>query len=371
MSIAILSTGDELVSGDTLNTNGHVIAQHLTSDGLPVGMHLACRDKERDIVSCLAFLTRDHDTIILTGGLGPTSDDRTRFALARFLNEDLIEFASALDHITERLTKANLVCNAGNRQQALFPADAILLPNPNGTALGCYYSKDNKRFILLPGPPSECLPMFNHYVLPDLQLLRQPNIRLLKWRLFGVAEGAIAQILDDALAHLACETGYRLETPYVEFKVRCDVQQIDMIKDIIEPLVAPYIISPPEQKASEQLRLKIDELQKPIVIFDEATGGVLQTLLQRPSNKATLQFYKNESAIKVETIYFHLSGLDDYWLQKTSAVTQVNIAYHSAFGDGSETHPLAFRNQWVIYHAAEWLSFRLLHLINQLHERIA
>lgn len=364
--IAILSTGDELVSGDTLNTNGHTIAHCLSSEKLRLGLHIACSDLEQEIISCLDFLSKTHDTIVITGGLGPTSDDRTRFALARFLNVDLVEDALALAHVQNLLSRSNLLCNAGNRQQALFPVNATLFPNPNGTAMGCCYFFNNKRYILLPGPPRECLPMFHAYALPELQKLLHDDMQLLKWRLFGVAEGEIAHILDHALTGVECEIGYRLETPYVEFKVRCRDDAISRIKQIIEPLIAPYIIAPPEHKASDLLRLKIETLQIPIVIIDDVTGGVLQTVLQRPSNFKTVVFYEPMIDEQKIGLHFHLQGLDEYWLQEPAATTQLSIAYRANDAHGCETHQLPHR-RLIVEYAVEWISFRLLHLINQLH----
>jgi len=365
MSIAILATGDELIQGDTLNTTSQALAHTLSAAGLPVGLHLACGDTEQQIHECLAFLAQHHDIIILTGGLGPTSDDRTRFALARFLQLTLVEFPAAIAHIQARLARANVGMNDGNRQQAFFPEQAVLLANPAGTAMGCYLSAQQKMFILLPGPPRECLPMFKEQVLPLLELTRHNDKQLLKWRLFGVAEGQIAQILDDALSAIDCETGYRLDTPYVEFKVRCQDSDVDEVMQIIDPLVAPHIIASPEQKASERLRALIKDLAEPMVIIDDATGGALQILLQQPENYMKLSFQHRPNV----DLQFHLSGLKEYWSQHAdAAVTSLTIKYQNNKGQGSETHQIPYRSPLVVDYAAEWLSFRLLHLIDQLHE---
>ena len=366
MTIAILATGDEIIHGDTLNTNTHAIARGLCSEGLSLGYHLSCSDKEQEMIDCMDFLCRNHSIIILIGGLGPTSDDRTRFALARFLNIKLLEFPEAIAHIEARLTRANLSLNAGNRQQALFPVGATLLPNPQGTAMGCHFYWQNKQFILLPGPPRECLPMFNDYVLPVVAK-QEPHSQkqILKWRLFGVAEGAIAEILDNALANEDCETGYRLEVPYLEFKVRCHPADIERVKQIIDPLVTPLIIAPPEQKASERLCQKIEQRQQPIVILDDVTGGLLQTLIQRPGTYPWLTFHENGNS----TLHFHLSGLEEYWLKKTDrAITAIKIDFHTALKQGSESHQIPYFSPLVVDFAAEWLSFRLFHLIDQLHQ---
>lgn len=365
MTIAILATGDEIIHGDTLNTNGHTIAHVLNSEGLSLGMHLACSDKEDDMLSCLNFLCQQHDIIILLGGLGPTSDDRTRFAVACFLKTTLVEFPEALAHIHVRLARANLSLNPGNRQQALFPSGAVLLPNPNGTAMGCSFKWQNKLFILLPGPPRECLAMFNDHVLPVLQQTQHSHMLMFKWCLFGVAEGEIAETLDNALSDVDCETGYRLETPYLEFKVRCRQPEAAVVKRLVEPLVAAHIIASPEQKASERLRQKIEQLQEPIVILDDVTGGILQTLIQRPSNYHCLMFHENGNSKP----HFHLSGLNEYWSQQSgAAITQVTITYHNRGEQSSETHQMPYRSPLVIEYAAEWLSFRLFHLIDQLHQ---
>lgn len=370
MTIALLATGDEIIHGDTLNTNSYHLAQILSSEGLPLGLQLACSDKEEEIYQSIRFLAAEHDIIILIGGLGPTSDDRTRFALERFLQTQFVAFPEALNHIQKRLHNANLELNLANRQQALFPEGAGLLPNPNGTAMGCYYQSNDKIFVLLPGPPRECLPMFNQYALPRLQALKHSDKQIFKWRLFGVAESQIAQQLDEALAGIECKTGYRLETPYVEFKVRCKPQMATQIKHLLEPIIRPHLITTTNLKASEQLALLISSLKQPITIHDEVTGGLLQTLIQQPTNYQWLKF---NSPSQNDSLYFHLQGLNEYWTEQVSmGKTSLSICYSGmdGKGEGQELHELPYRSSLVIYFAAEWLSFRLIHLINQLHESI-
>ncbi|KTD38856.1 competence damage inducible protein CinA [Legionella nautarum] len=367
MTVALLATGDEIIHGDILNTNSHNLAHALSSEGLPLGLQLVCSDKEQELYDCLSFLAKHHNIIIITGGLGPTSDDRTRFALGRFLKTDLVEFPAAIQHIQNRLGLSEQELNPGNRQQALFPAQATILPNPNGTAVGCYCVYEDKVFILLPGPPRECLPMFNDYVLPLLQQMTHSEKQIHKWRLFGVAESQIAQEIDEALVKIDCKTGYRLETPYVECKVRCKSQLMVEVIQIVESIAAPYIIATPEQKASELLYEKIVKSQIPISIIDEATGGILQTLIQQPDSYPWLKFYHDKDA----ALHFHLRGLQEYWSgQGKKGKTQVSIQYRNAKINGKETHEtheLPYRSPLVIHYAAEWLSFRLFHLIDQLH----
>lgn len=368
MIIGLLATGDEIIQGDTLNTNCHQLAKTLHSEGLVVGLHVACSDSEQEIEECIQFLATHHDIILITGGLGPTSDDRTRFAMARFMEENLIEFPSALAHVKDRLLRSQLAVTQGNKQQALFPKHATLLPNPNGTAMGCYCQAKGKLLILLPGPPLECLPMFEQHVMPMLQQSQHSAKQQLKWRLFGVAESQIAQQLDDALKGIDCETGYRLETPYVECKVRCLPELLPQVKAIVEPIINPHIIASTEKKASDVLREKINELPFTINIIDEVSGGILQTLIQNPKNATHLRF----NALKSADINFHTQGLDEYWSNEQQAgTTIVTINYSLNGNSGQETHELPYRSAMVVHYAAEWLSFRILHILNQLHQGIA
>jgi nicotinamide-nucleotide amidase len=360
MTIAILATGDEIVHGDTLNTNGHHIAHILSSEGLPLGFQLACSDKEKDMVNCLQFLTEHHDIIIIIGGLGPTTDDLTRFALAKLTKTTLVEHREAIDHIENRLRHTDLTKNPGNLQQSLFPEKAHLLPNPHGSAMGCYYPWKDKLFILLPGPPRECLPMFNHHALPLLQKTSRSQKQILKWRIFGLAESQIAQTLEEALENIDCQTGYRWESPYIEFKVRCKEEVAKAIKAVIDPILASHIISPIDKKASDVLRELIIQLDKPITIIDAATGGLLQSLLTTPQSYHLLDF----SGLQKNHFYFRISGLEEYWQQKPrNGSTQLQISYQNQ----SETQVIPYRTASVVEHAAEWLSFRLVQLINQLH----
>lgn len=359
MTVAILATGDELIHGDTLNTNGRDMAHVLCSEGIPLGLQLTCSDKKEEIVACLAFLAKQHDILILTGGLGPTSDDLTRFALAQYTGDELVQHEKALIHVQERLRNAKVAMNEGNLQQCLFPKEATVLPNPYGSAVGCSYRWNGKLFILLPGPPRECLPMFHHFVLPLLQQTQRSQKQLLKWRIFGLAESEIAETLEKALAAVDCQTGYRLDVPYIEFKVRCGAPVVDKVKAIIDPLLAPHIIASTEQKASEALRQLIARKNQPLTLIDEVTGGLLQTLIDQPETHVLLNHAPQESGW-----FFHLTGLEEYWSKQiASGITQLTIHYRNQNREGEERHTLSHRSPLIVYYAAEWISYRLCHLM--------
>lgn len=377
MTVAILATGDEIVDGDTLNTNARAIALALGSERIPVGMHLSCRDRQKDLVEALDFLSQRYNYIILIGGLGPTCDDLTRFALAEFLNSPLVEDATAIRHIEMRLQRAALQMTPSNRQQALFPEKTQILDNPHGTALGGKVVCSSKVFFLLPGPPVECLPMFRDYVLPDLAYLQDTNKILLKWRLFGVAESVISSQLAEGLQGIDCELAYRLERPYLEFKVRCLHADRDEIENRVHAMIEPFLIATPQEKASERLRafLQYSSFQGQLLILDRATGGYFEFLLHRPGLAQFLYFDEDQLPNRDEWIMnggriFKIYGLDEYWSQKSlGGKTKIHMEYRHGKTVLAETHDVPYYNEeLVLEYAVEYLSFRLFHLINQLHE---
>lgn len=351
LRIAILSTGDELVEGMTLNTNAKTIAGLLFSEGVQPGLQMVCSDKEQEIMDCLTYLVPLHDYVIITGGLGPTSDDRTRFAMGKFVNQELISKKEALTHISSLTGRKE--SSQGDQQQSLFPEGAMLLPNEHGTALGCIVEATPCTIVLLPGPPRECIPMFSNYLLPQLIQNNTPDSVGLSWLAFGVREETLAVQLEEALKHFpACEIGYRLDPPYVECKVRCRPEEADPVTKRVAPVLKPYLLMGSNIKASVALKEKISFLKKPIRIKDTATGGLLQQFLSTPLTYPYLQFGNTED-FKAD---FECEGLEAYWQQTDDIVKEVRFKSHAL----QNKVILPFKSVLVINMAAEWFCAQIL-----------
>lgn len=245
-NIGFLATGNELVEGDILNTNGQAIAKILVEQGLTIGMHVVTSDRENEIAAGLNFLLEHHDTIIVIGGLGPTSDDRTRYVLSQVIDKKLIFDEVSWQNILARFAKINRVITQemepGNRQQALFPEKAIILPNDNGSAAGCFVEHQNKKIFMLPGPPAECLPMFEEFVLPKLLIDATDKIIKLRWLLTNAIESEIAERVDKALKDYPVTTGYRASKPDLEVKIYAPVtMDLSVVRNIVDKIVAPFL----------------------------------------------------------------------------------------------------------------------------------
>ena len=215
MRIELLTTGTELLLGTTPNTHGAWIGQELFKLGLRVGRQVTVPDGPA-VGEAIRRAMDVADVLLVTGGLGPTSDDLTRESLAEVLGIELEEDASALRTLEAFFAKRGLVMAEVNRRQALVPAGAVVLQNPNGTAPGLYLPSHpaggrHCAVFLLPGPPTELYPLFHREVAPRLELLTGTGAGsgLAELRFVGVGESSMQEAIDAALQAVeGLEVGY-------------------------------------------------------------------------------------------------------------------------------------------------------------------
>ena len=369
--IALLATGDEISNGDILNTNSQEIAQRLFNNGMHVGVHMTTSDTITEIEQAISYLLQNHRALIITGGLGPTSDDLTRYALAKSLNRELIFDDVTWDLICERLMKFGYnTPPQSNRQQALYPEGAVIIPNPNGTAGGCMIQHKDQWIFMLPGPPPECLPMIETTVLPNLKQAGFQHILHHKsWMLFGVSEGQIAEELDKIAQPFNCTTGYRLFYPYIEFKIYSNHKaDFDALIPLIEQVVAPYLISAGKKTASTTLIDTLKNLNYTIGICDLATGGSLESIIQTPENYAHVRF-SHDIHFSTDTPYVVIKGLNEFWMnpQKEHDIieAQLEITFVSKKSQKTTTTKIPFRGKRVKQYAVEFICHQISNFINE------
>jgi len=356
-NIALLATGDEIINGDILNSNAKEIAQQLFNEKMLVGMHMVAGDNIEDIEAAIRFLLGSHAALIITGGLGPTSDDLTRYALSRALNKELIFDAEIWESIVNRLKSIGYHnFPESNRQQAFFPEGSSIIQNPNGTAAGCIIEHGQQRIFMLPGPPFECFPMLADMVIPTLKKLHFPqNVYFQKWLLFSVSEGEIAEKLD-ALTHAYdCETGYRICYPYVECKLFSkNLDDFKILVPKITEVVKPYIFEDGSKTASEILREKLKTLPLPLKITDYATGGILESTLKTPDTFSHIQFvHEPHSEIEIR-------GLEEFWQNKNANETSLEFIFKKNNHIEQFKKTIPYRGSRVKQYAIEFISKEIL-----------
>ncbi len=198
MSAIVISIGDELVSGLTINTNAAWLSQQLASCGIRTLEHLTVGDDASAISMTIRAAMTRCDTLIISGGLGPTEDDLTRAALAAALNEPLVEDAAALGEIEVFFRRLQRPMSPSNRLQAQRPASARCLANTCGTAPGMALSRGNTAIFVLPGVPREMKAMFSQGVLPALAAGQTELVaRTIQLNTAGVGESVLGERIAD------------------------------------------------------------------------------------------------------------------------------------------------------------------------------
>lgn len=164
MKTAILSIGNELLEGYVINTNASYFSSKLNEIGIKVNQHLTILDNEEEIIKAINYLKKEYQLIIVSGGLGPTSDDITKESIAKAFDLELVINKEQHQRLKNYFIKNNIEYHPTNDKQALFSNEDTILINNSGTANGYYFSKDGIKLCVLPGPPNENKPMFDEYL---------------------------------------------------------------------------------------------------------------------------------------------------------------------------------------------------------------
>ncbi|HBB53866.1 MAG TPA: hypothetical protein DCZ80_08195 [Legionellales bacterium] len=352
--ISIIATGHEVVAGEVLNSNTQKIAYDLSSQGLEITTHMACRDVLDEILFSLNCLSK-HDVIITIGGLGPTCDDITRFAVAKFLQMELVEHEKAKKHLQQYLKHQSLIPIENRKQECLFPVDAHLLDNPNGTAMGAWIAKNKQMIVMLPGPPRECLPMWENFVLPELIKRIPASPPWLRWLVFGIPEAGLISDLDKILKGIPHELGYRCSMPYVEVKVKTDEAHREMLISQLDQFFKDKQLLK-NQSASQALKAYLHEKPLSFSISDQLTGGLLEAQIMTPELYSRISFHDKRA------MHFCLSGLHDFWHQLPE---MKHLGCFMQIKDTLLRYDPVIKSKHLPHYAMEWAAFCILQYLEK------
>ena len=207
MRAEVIAIGDELTTGQRLDTNSQWISQQLTAMGVQVAFHTTIADELSDNIAAFQAAIGRVDVVVCTGGLGPTADDLTRDAIAKATGTHLVRDEESLAHIKNLFASRGREMPEKNMVQADFPAGSTPIFNPNGTAPGIEMSvqRDDRgpcTIFALPGVPAEMNEMWEATVGPRILEL-QPEPRVIRHRrikCFGVGESKLESMLPDLIA---------------------------------------------------------------------------------------------------------------------------------------------------------------------------
>lgn len=285
MKIAILTIGDELLNGDLADTNTPSIAKALTDNALIAREAATVGDREADIVAALQRLAATHDAVIVTGGLGPTEDDRTAKAAAMATGRPLALNDKALEQIRARFRSMRRTMHPANEKQAMLPARSSVIPNPSGTAPGFHLRVNTAELYFLPGVPAEMQAMFEETVLPALlaRFPDRPDLCRRSLTVFGLPEPDVEARLGTSQLPDTIAVAFNVEFPMVRIKLQAcgeKVQkQIDRAELQIRKVLGDHVVAIDEETLAGNTARYLRTAGLSLALGESCTGGLIAKLL--------------------------------------------------------------------------------------------
>ena len=334
MNIEIVTIGDELLLGETIDTNAAWLARELGALGISVVRRATVGDDETAIAAAVSDAIERTGGVLTTGGLGPTADDRTRTAIAALLGRELQHndaIWQGLRAIWRERGRTGEPPEA-NRQQALVPRDATVLPNRHGTAPGLWLEDERGRWVaMLPGVPREMRGLCQDELLPRLrERIGEDHrvIRSLTLRTTGVAESLLPELLgqfvngvdDAALAYLPGQEGVDLRLTIRDSRPADADAKLKGAADILRPLLGKHWYADGSTDLAEVVIGLCRSFSHHLAVAESCTGGLLAARLtsMAGSSKAFrggVVAYDN--AVKIDQL-----GVDPGLLERTGAVSE-------------------------------------------------
>jgi len=288
LKVQLLLTGNEIMSGDTVDSNSAMIAQRLAEVGIGVYRKVTVGDDVDLLQAELSAMIGAADLVIVNGGLGPTIDDLTAQVLAAVAGVDLRKHPDAVTHLEQWCARRNLQLNAANLKQAMLPTGAIIVDNPVGSAVGFEMTLEGCRIICTPGVPGELSPMLTAIVADLAARLQRPTGRnILRLQTFGLGESTAQQIISDAVRDWPqdVELGFRAGAPQMEIKLSIQsaaagaAQQRS--RDQLQQLFGDHIIGEGNITLAERVLQLLRERGATLATAESCTGGLIASMLTR------------------------------------------------------------------------------------------
>ncbi len=308
----ILSVGTELLLGDIVNTNARFISKGLASLGIHLYRQGVVGDNPLRIKEEIINSLERSDLLIITGGLGPTTDDLTREVVAETLNRPLIQVPEILEGIQAFFNSIGVEMEKSNVKQSYIPQGATWLENNNGTSPGLIVEEKEKKVILLPGPPKEMEPMFEKQILPYLSRYGSGILKSKILNVFGIGESTMEARVEDILeeqtnptvAPYCMEQGLILRvTAKAESEEEAN-REIAVVEKKLRERLGEYIYGVNNESLEEVVVSKLKQYNESIGIAESCTGGMLAATLTGVPGVSDLfplgiTTYSNESKVKI------------------------------------------------------------------------
>ena len=330
MEADLITIGDEILIGQIVDTNSAWMAQKLNDEGINIREITSISDQPGHILETLRESGSKSSIVLVTGGLGPTKDDRTKSALCTFFGTHLIENKEALEHIIQLLTPRGVVINNLNREQAHVPATATVLINKQGTAPGLWFDHEGTIFVFMPGVPFEMKYLMEFEVLPRIQqIFNTLTITHRTVLIQGLPESMLAERIEDwednlpesiRLAYLPSPQSMRLR---LSARGKDKAYLTKLIEQEIEKLmkiIPDYIYGYEEESLAGNLGNMLIMRNMTVCVAESCTGGNISHFFT--SNPGSSAYFKGGVVAYSNEIKSKILGIDPEIIAERGAVSK-------------------------------------------------
>ncbi|GAB1440828.1 nicotinamide mononucleotide deamidase-related protein YfaY [Providencia sp.] len=283
--VEMISTGDEVLHGQIIDTNAAWLADCFFQQGLPLSTRTTVGDNLENLIAVFLERSLHADILIVNGGLGPTSDDLSALAAAKAVGVPLVEHTQWIEVMERYFIARGRVMPETNRKQALLPEGAELVDNPVGTACGFSLVLNDCLLFFTPGVPSEFKVMVNEQILPRVRerfTLPEPPI-CLRLTSFGRSESSLAKQFDGMSLPDGCVLGYRSSMPIIELKLTGPASQRLLMEKhwhAIKQGVSDNIVFEGTEGFAQKIAKQLQERALQIAVSEQFSAGLLNWTLR-------------------------------------------------------------------------------------------
>ncbi len=327
LNIQLLLTGDELMSGDVLDTNSCMMADILKQKGLVFSRKVTVGDNLELLVQEIEHLSQDSDVLIINGGLGPTIDDKTAEALALVVQQPLQENPTALSQLQKWCESRGYELNGPNRKQALLPKGVEILHNPTGSAPGFSISHNNCLIMCTPGVPSEVKSMLQQSIMPVLDKMNPGAFtQVVRLQVFGMGESGMQKLITESLPDWPndIELGFRAAFPQVEVKLTVHDKQVAQTlpywQEQVERLLGAHIIGEGGSQLPSIIVGLLKSQNSQVTLAESCTGGLIAAKVTSISGSS--QVFEGGFVSYSNNIKMRLLNVKEKSLNENGAVSE-------------------------------------------------
>jgi len=334
MKCTLLSIGDELLIGQTLNTNAHWMSQKMNEIGIDVIHHISLSDEKEDIIHCLNRALETSEVVLITGGLGPTSDDITKDVLCEYFGGQLVFHQAAFENIERIFGLRKRLINEATKRVAYLPDVCQVIPNKNGTAAGMIFTKDGKTIVSMPGVPYEMQGMVTDGVIPYLKAHYQlPYIFHYNILTAGVGETQLA----DRLVAFEANKDPRIKLAYLpnigKVRLRLTIKgknkeelqtTLQAAAKEVEAFIEEHIYGHNEELLEQKIGELLLERGLTLGTAESCTGGNIAHLITSVAGSS--RYFKGSIVSYSNRVKEDLLGVQATTLQQYGAVSEQTVS---------------------------------------------